>query len=594
MGRLSRRFVVICSALFFACAAFISNSGYAFAHGSQVEQQAQLVGNTIQSSGTQQAKNFPLPSWWNGQVCDATHYQANNPNHASSSLLATWNGLEACGPEPQGNSNLDAPVQFVPNPFNTIEYEWECTELVKRYMLLAWGLPSLVANGNQIVSVYLKQFPTDLKEHNNGDHAFPIVGDVMSYTNSNADGHTAIVTNVQITNSSLGDATITTLEQNGDPAKHGVNTHTITNWIIQDNSDGHVTSWLTPQTWRVVSNPNVGVGIFNGVAAVSTNDVWAVGFTGYSPFKTLIEQWNGKSWSVIPSPNIGTSDKLYSVEASSSTDAWAVGYYVDSNGIDQTLTEHWDGTSWSIVASPAIGQSCQANFPCIVLYGVSADSIDDVWAVGTYVNSNGDVLTLTEHWNGTQWSVVSSPNSGGFDWLQSVSALSSTDIWAAGFIGAGSNAYTLIEHWDGTSWSVIPSPSPDNYAELAGIAANSSNDAWAVGYHINQQPYKYETLVEHWDGTGWQVVKSPSQIAYNFLYGVTAVSTDDVWAVGSYDNSSNVARTLVEHWNGIQWNTISSSNSGTGNNVLNSVTAVSGDDIWAVGSAASTLTENHP
>ena len=50
-----------------------------------------------------------------------------------------------------------------------------------------------------------------------------------------------------------------------------------------------------------------------------------------------------------------------------------------SNGsIDQTLTEHWNGTAWSVVASPNLGTSDN------VLYGVAAVAANDVWAVGYY------------------------------------------------------------------------------------------------------------------------------------------------------------------------------------------------------------------
>src|SRR5260370_39163483 len=60
------------------------------------------------------------------------------------------------------------------------------------------------------------------------------------------------------------------------------------------------------------------------------------------------------SWTIVSSPNNGTlTNTLYSVAARNSTDAWAVGYYVPVAGKTNTLTQHWDGTSWSIVSSPS-------------------------------------------------------------------------------------------------------------------------------------------------------------------------------------------------------------------------------------------------
>ena len=70
----------------------------------------------------------------------------------------------------------------------------------------------------------------------------------------------------------------------------------------------------------------------------------------------------------------------------------------------QTLTEHWDGSTWNVVSSPNVGTNDN------ILYGVATVSTDDVWAVGTST-SNG-ASTLTEHWDGSQRIVVSSPNPG--------------------------------------------------------------------------------------------------------------------------------------------------------------------------------------
>jgi hypothetical protein len=63
--------------------------------------------------------------------------------------------------------------------------------------------------------------------------------------------------------------------------------------------------------------------------------------------------------------------------AVSANDIWAVGYFYYSSGSffgPHTLIEHWDGSNWSIVGSPG-SASWQLN-------GVAAVSANDVWAVG--------------------------------------------------------------------------------------------------------------------------------------------------------------------------------------------------------------------
>ena len=59
-------------------------------------------------------------------------------------------------------------------------------------------------------------------------------------------------------------------------------------------------------------------------------------------------------WSIVSSPNPGTSpyNFLSGVTCTSASQCWAVGYYVNGSGFGQTLIEQWDGTSWSVVASP--------------------------------------------------------------------------------------------------------------------------------------------------------------------------------------------------------------------------------------------------
>src|SRR5690242_16534021 len=71
-------------------------------------------------------------------------------------------------------------------------------------------------------------------------------------------------------------------------------------------------------SWSTISSPNPGVGneSLYGIAAVSANDVWAVGNTqnnGVGNPQTLIEHWDGTSWSVVPSPNPGSNNILYAV-----------------------------------------------------------------------------------------------------------------------------------------------------------------------------------------------------------------------------------------------------------------------------------------
>ena len=97
-----------------------------------------------------------------------------------------------------------------------------------------------------------------------------------------------------------------------------------------------------------------------------------------------------------------------------------------------------------------------------------------------------------------------------------------------GYFDASRVYRPLIEHWDGTQWSIVTSPQVSGY--LLGADALTAADAWAVGYVINAG--QVQTLALHWDGSEWTQTASPNPgLTYNFLYAVSAVAFSEVWAV---------------------------------------------------------------
>jgi hypothetical protein len=284
-----------------------------------------------------------------------------------------------------------------------------------------------------------------------------------------------------------------------------------------------------------------------GVAGSSARSAWAVGSTG-SPPRTLIVRWNGASWKTVTSPDAGGPghvNALSAVAALPAGSAWAVGYYFGGSAA-QTLAVRWDGASWKVAKSPDPAGQGHAN----VLAGVAAASARDAWAVG-HDEKGGVNRTLIEHWNGTSWKAVPSPNAGtaaSNNELTSVAALSAGDVWAVGSYSSGPAGSTLIEHWNGRAWKIVPSPNADGAAltsTLTAVAATSARDAWAVGWYLaHGQTW---SLTEHWNGTTWKRVPSPNPgaPASTALTAVTANSATNAWAVG-YDGTPD--QTLALHW----------------------------------------------
>jgi hypothetical protein len=328
-----------------------------------------------------------------------------------------------------------------------------------------------------------------------------------------------------------------------------------------------------------------------GVSAVSATDAWAVGYKCSNAecsepnltYRTLTEHWNGTAWSTVASPNPAASDQLTGVSAVSATDAWAVG-----NGSSGGTILHWNGSKWATTPEP---DGSTAYF----LDGVTAISATDAWAVG---DDSGQTLIL--HWNGTKWSQVASPSPSPINnnLLYGVSAASATDAWAVGrYVPSSAAPFSnLTEHWNGSKWSEVASPSPGATTNaLFGVSTLTPTDAWAVGESLAVQPGQLRTVVLRWNGTAWTRVASPDPgSSFNVLDGVSAVSACDAWAVGNYSSTKgDTARTLILRWNGTDWTRVPSPSPNpnkSGVNNLAGVSTVSADHAFAAGTSADAFT----
>jgi len=275
-------------------------------------------------------------------------------------------------------------------------------------------------------------------------------------------------------------------------------------------------------------------GVLTGVAALSDANVWVVGYFLHGSH-SLIEHWDGTGWKVVATPR--HSGILYGVAAVSAHNIWAVG---------ELGALHWNGTAWKRVPTPVPGG---------VLLDVAASSRTHVWAVG--YSGGTPAKTLILRWNGTRWKHVASPNPAGtatanLNVLDSVAAISRHNVWAVGYDASVTNGprNTLIEHWHGTRWKHVPSPNPGDPngtlgSVLEGVSASSASNVWAVGEYESTGSGVL-TLTARWNGTAWKQVASPNppvaDFTANHLLAVAAASPGNVWAVGEA-----VTRALAIH-----------------------------------------------
>ena len=337
---------------------------------------------------------------------------------------------------------------------------------------------------------------------------------------------------------------------------------------------------------EVAGTTDVG---FTAVSAASATEALAV---GPNPTQAAVQgpfadHWNGTAWTgrQLPMPP-GTTASLLGVADVAPGDGWAVGFSTNtSTDQDQTLIEHWNGTSWSIVPSPdPAGGSTGSD----ELWAIAAVSPTDIWAAGDDFAGGGSIVPLFANYNGTSWTAVPPPADGaGF--MLGLTAISANNVWAVGDVS--SQAFTS-EHWNGTSWSVVSTPSvnagSNPIEELTAVTAVSATNLWASGWVGNiDNENKLEPIILHSTGGAWSRVTAPNAGSEGSrLNGITSDGADDVFAVGTTQDSNGSLLTLIEQFSGSSWKAIPSPDPGkTGSLTDNVLTAAGsgGGDIWAVG-----------
>ncbi|MFO0781270.1 MAG: Calx-beta domain-containing protein [Candidatus Saccharimonadales bacterium] len=291
-------------------------------------------------------------------------------------------------------------------------------------------------------------------------------------------------------------------------------------------------------TWEAISLPTISADVVQlyGIAAINANDIWAVGnaIVSISSIDTVIEavilHWDGTHWVRVASPKGVISSTLFSIDARSANDVWAVGD--DGN---QPFLIHWNGTSWLRAANPPEASAFMRR-----IRGVSIVAANDVWAVGSTISSSV-FTTFTLHWNGANWAVVPSPNisPGDIGELNAVDARAANDVWAVG----SDSTTPIVLHWDGMSWAIQPAPTVDIGENiLLDVLVLDQNNVWVVGESASQ------LLAMYWNGHEWYNT-IPAQISstYAGLYAIAATSPTDIWAV-EHDTSQRSNTAIVRHF----------------------------------------------
>ncbi len=318
---------------------------------------------------------------------------------------------------------------------------------------------------------------------------------------------------------------------------------------------------------------------FQGVSCPAARFCVAVGTSSQDQYgatmRTLIEDVGGKSWSTRPSPTVGSWSGLFGISCPSRTFCAAVGYasfgkVANTQVAERTLIETYNGGSWSVALSPSPGVSTKTVKPCSSptalkcetvqppadgadrLSGVSCATRTMCVAVGqaTSVADYPRGQPLIETYQHSKWTAVRSPiDLGGGD-LASVSCPSTRFCVAVG----ASESATLVEVYDGKSWSVVPSPNGPTtfYSLLSGVSCASAVSCRAVGYYYVSKSAGESPLAESYSGSGWTLDSLPTTPGGGELNGISCASSISSAAVGvgfSASDGTSLAYTV----NGKVW-----------------------------------------
>jgi hypothetical protein len=297
-----------------------------------------------------------------------------------------------------------------------------------------------------------------------------------------------------------------------------------------------------------------------GVSCSSASFCVRVGsFTHGGVESSRARVWNGSSWSTpsLPSPSGAVETALRGVKCVSATDCRAVGSYVDSAGVRKTLALAWNGTAWSVATTPNPSGATSSE-----LSSIACTSTTFCRAVGSYVDSAGVRKTLALAWNGTAWSVATTPNPSGAtsSELSSVACTSTTFCFAVGdFANSAGETKTQAMKFDGSSWSSLATTNLSGVTEneLFGVYCSSTSACLAVGRYGSASASGALTLTFQLSGSTWSSTAGksaePAGASASSLYEISCTAATACVAVGEVVMGEKAPTELAESFNGTSW-----------------------------------------
>jgi hypothetical protein len=217
----------------------------------------------------------------------------------------------------------------------------------------------------------------------------------------------------------------------------------------------------------------------------------------------------------------------------------ATGQFVTADAVSHTLAESWDGRTWTLLATPddqggprAFGVvSCASPSACMTAGGFAFTPAVAVW-------------------NGSAWSALTVPTPPR-EYLPTLRGVSCTSATSCTVIGSGLNGGELFAvRWNGgTSWSPLSMPGSSGPFGFTGISCAGPARCLAVGTGGSFLA-GFAGFAESWNGRMWRVLR-PRRVEW--MPGISCPRISRCMAVGAFVSTSDRLRNLAEAWNGTTW-----------------------------------------
>jgi hypothetical protein len=275
-------------------------------------------------------------------------------------------------------------------------------------------------------------------------------------------------------------------------------------------------------------------------------------------YDLFAERLSGSSWSLqSPATPETTSATLAGVSCPASNECYTAGWYVKTSPRELLpIVERWNGTVWKILTTATLPVEDKEG----LFSGISCPAVEHCVAVGTYYSATGGIQPLVENLSGTKWTWQTLPGSGLISAeLAGVSCTATSACTAVGHNHEHTKE-ALIARWNGTSWTLQSSPSPTGKPaeieagwDLTQVSCATATVCVTTGWYKATSSEARQLLGEAWNGTAWSLMPPVSRAgaATNEITGLSCPTEQRCFATGYTENSGKTeTESLAEELEG--------------------------------------------